>query len=274
MTTQLARAERPVTAYRVLERRATGACLAVLLALAALAWWSTARSAAGMEAGDMAMPLGLAAVGTTMMPFDMAAGVFLGMWVTMMVAMMFPTIAPIVLLHRMVLRRAGVGPLPTAAFGLGYLAVWSAFGLVPLAILLAFREVAHGAGWVAPLAGAVLVVAGLYQFSPWKGACLRTCQSPLRFLTTHHFGVGSPGAFRTGLAHGAWCLGCCWALMAVLFVVGLMNLVWMAAISAVFVLEKHTTGMLVPRAVGTVVALLGVAVLLEPAVLEWATGTM
>jgi len=264
-----AQLENPRSAYRALELRATLACVAVLLGLAGVAWWSTVRAAGDMDD----MPLGLGAVGTAMMPFDMAAGVFLLMWLTMMVAMMLPTVAPVVLLHRMVMRRAGSGPQATVAFGLGYLAVWAAAGVVPLLALVAFRQAADGAGWVAPVSGLVLVGAGAYQFTAWKRTCQRACQSPLTFLATHDFGRGSAGAFRTGVSHGAWCLGCCWALMAVLFVVGLMNLVWMAAISLVFLLEKHTTGRLVAWTAGAVVVAVGVAVLVDPAALEWLTGS-
>jgi predicted metal-binding membrane protein len=265
---------RPVTAYRVLEARATLACVGLLLCLAALAWWSTAATSADMGGdmgGDAPMLLGLGAVGTAM-PFDMTAGLFLSMWLTMMVAMMLPTIAPIVLLHRMVMHRSGVGIAPTVTFVTGYIVVWSAFGAVPLAVLVGFRGIADGTSWVAPVSGVVLVAAGTYQFTPWKATCLRACQSPLRFLTTHNFGASRQGAFRTGLAHGAFCLGCCWALMAVLFVVGLMNLGWMAAISIVFLAEKHTRGRLVAQVTGTAVVALGLVVLAVPDVLPRLTG--
>lgn len=255
----------PRSAYRALETRATLVTVGVLLALAAVAWWSIVGQAADMA--DMAS--GLGAIGTAMMPFEMSAATFLAMWATMMVAMMFPTVAPIVLLHRMVARRRGDGVLPTVAFGAGYLLVWTAAGLVPLAVLVAFRNVAHDTGWVAPLAGVVLIVCGAYQFSRWKQACQRACRSPMSFLMTHDFGGGGVvGALRTGASHGAYCLGCCWALMAVLFVVGLMNLVWMAAISVVFLAEKHWRhAAALARVVGTLVIALGVAVLLQPALL-------
>jgi predicted metal-binding membrane protein len=253
----------PRSAYGVLERRATLATTAGLLTLAGLAWWSTVRTA-----GDMsAMTLGLADVGAAM-PFAMSAPVFVAMWTTMMVAMMFPTIAPIVLLHRMVVRRRGQGAGPTLAFAGGYLGVWTAVGLVPLTVLLLFRAVAHDAAWAPRAGGAVLVVAGLYQFSRWKDTCQRACRTPLTFLATHDFGSGWRGALRTGAAHGLFCLGCCWALMAVLFVVGLMNLVWMAAIAVVFLAEKHLRhGRALAMVVGASVTLVGVAVLVEPALL-------
>jgi predicted metal-binding membrane protein len=236
----------------------------VLLALAVVAWWSIVGQAADM--GDMAS--GLGAIGTAMMPFDMSAATFLAMWATMMVAMMFPTVAPIVLLHRMVARRRGDGVLSTIAFAAGYLIVWTAAGLVPLAVLVVFRNVAHDTGWVAPLGGVVLIVSGAYQFSRWKQACQRACRSPMSFLMTHDFGGGVVGALCTGAAHGAYCLGCCWALMTVLLVVGLMNLVWMAVIAVVFLAEKHWRhGPALARVVGTLVIALGLAVLIQPTLL-------
>src|SRR5205823_2441919 len=206
----------------------------VLIALAAVSWWRTVGNSADMKS----MVQGIAQVGREM-PFDMSASLFLGMWVAMMVAMMFPTIAPIVLLHRAVVRRRGEGAVPTVAFGLGYLVVWTVIGFIPLGILVGFRHVANESTWVGRAGGAVLLIAGLYQFTGWKAACLKACRSPLSFLMTHDFGSGPRRAFRVGVSHGAYCLGCCWALMAVLFVVGLMNLAWMAGIAIIFLAEKN-----------------------------------
>jgi predicted metal-binding membrane protein len=253
----------PRSAYYVLERRVTAATVGMLLALAALGWWVTTARSDEMSG----MVSGIADVGRAM-PFDMSAAFFLSMWATMMVAMMFPTVAPIVLLHRLVVRKRGQGILPTVAFGGGYLLVWTAAGLVPLAVLVAFRDVADGSTWVLRVGGGVLVVAGAYQFTRWKDTCLRACRSPLTFLATHDFGTGLVGAVRAGAAHGLYCLGCCWALMAVLFVVGLMNLVWMAAIAAVFLAEKNWKhGVALTKVAGTAVILFGLAVLVHPALL-------
>lgn len=253
----------PRAAYAVLERRATLATVAILLGLAGLAWWSTVGTARDMGA----MVQGIAQAGRAM-PFDMGAMVFLGMWVTMMVAMMFPTIAPVVLLHRMVLRRRGEHPWRSIAFGSGYLVVWGAVGMVPLLILLGFRELAHESAWVDRTAGAVLIGAGAYQFTRWKDACLKACRTPLTFLMTHDFGMGARGAMRAGVSHGLYCLGCCWALMAVLFVVGLMNLAWMAAIAVVFLAEKNWRhGVGLTRVIGIAVIAFGVAVLVHPPLL-------
>ena len=253
----------PRSAYRVLERRATLMTTATLLALAGLAWWSTLGNARGMSS----MVQGFAQVGTAM-PFAMNAFVFIAMWTTMMVAMMFPTIAPIVLLHRMVVRRRGEGIAPTVAFGSGYLVIWAAVGVLPLAVLIGFQHVAHTSAWFDRSGGAVLVLAGAYQFTRWKDTCLRACRSPLSFLMTHDFGRGSAGAFRAGVSHGLYCLGCCWALMAVLFVVGLMNLAWMAAIAVVFLAEKNWRhGVVLTKLVGTAVLALGIAVIFRPSLL-------
>ena len=257
----------PRLAYSALERRATLATAGVLLALAAVAWWMTVDRSAEMSG----MVQGLAQVGTDMR-FDMSVAVFLAMWVTMMVAMMFPTIAPIVLLHRMVMQRHGRGLAPTASFVLGYLLVWSAIGVVPLAALTAFREYADDTRWVVRASGAVLVLAGAYQFTRWKSVCLGVCRSPLTFLATHDFGRGLGGALRAGVTHGAYCLGCCWALMSVLFVVGLMNLTWMAVIAAVFLAEKNWKhGVALTKIAGTAVLILGLAALVHPALLSSVT---
>jgi predicted metal-binding membrane protein len=186
-----------------------------------------------------------------------------------MVAMMFPTIAPIVLLHRMVIRRRGGGVTATVWFVAGYLLVWTLTGIAPLAALLAFRDLTADSMSIARACGVILLVAGAYQFTPWKQACLRACRTPLTFLSTHDFGHGLRGTLRAGISHGAYCLGCCWALMAVLFAVGLMNLAWMAAIAVVFLAEKNWRyGVALTRTVGTATALFGLVVLVYPEVLD------
>jgi len=237
-----------------------------LLALSAVAWLATVRQATSMSE----MASGLGQVGARM-PNDMTAPLFLMMWVAMMVAMMFPAVAPMVLAHRRVVLHRGEGRLPTVAFVTGYLVVWSVAGLVPLACFLAFRELTAEAArsqWLPMLAGLIIVGAGAYQFTGWKATCLRWCRTPIGFVMTHDFGAGSRGAFRAGLAHGGFCLGCCWALMSVLVAVGFMNLVWMAALSLIFLAEKNWShGVGLTRVVGTAMVVLGLAVALEPKVL-------
>ena len=261
----------PGAVLGMLERRVTIGTIVVLVGLALGAWALTVQQALGMA--DMVT--GLAQVGSRM-PNPMTAPVFLLMWLTMMVAMMFPTIAPMVLAPRLVVRHSGEGALPSVAFVVGYIFVWTAIGLVPLAVFLAFRDLSEDqpvTAWLPRISGLVLIGAGLYQFTPWKRTCLRACRTPLSFMMTHDFGSGAPGAFKAGLSHGAYCLGCCWALMAVLVVVGLMNLVWMAALALVFLAEKNWRyGVLFNRVVGTAVAVLGCAVLLYPDLLGIVSG--
>jgi len=221
------------------------------------------------------MITGLGQVGTAM-PNEMAAPAFLAMWVWMMVAMMFPAIGPVVLAHRTVVQSRKEGALPTVGFVAGYLVAWTAIGLVPLAAFLAFRNLpmtaADGPG-LRLLGGTVLVVAGAYQFTPLKYACLRACRSPLGFVMGHDFGSGTPGAFRAGASHGAYCVGCCWALMLLLVIVGLMNLVWMVALAVVFFAEKNWRyGAVLSRAVGVILVFLGVAVALVPSLLPRISG--
>lgn len=257
----------PASAYALLERRTTVLMVSVLLALGAVGWLATVRYAQDMSG----MASGLGQIGVEM-PMAMTAPIFMTMWLSMMVAMMFPTVAPMVLAHRMVVRQRGEGWLPSVAFMIGYLVVWTAIGLIPLAALIAFARATPGP-WTEWVAGGALILAGVYQFTPWKGACLRACRSPLGFIIEHDFGQGWRSAIRAGVSHGAYCLGCCWALMSVLVVVGLMNLTWMVLIALVFLLEKNWRyGPWVTRAAGTAVAMLGVFVIVRPELLAWLSG--
>ncbi|KAE8765202.1 DUF2182 domain-containing protein [Georgenia thermotolerans] len=254
-----------------LSRRITLGVTVWLAGAAAVAWVLVVRQQPGMTG----MAAGLAQVAAPMaMPFS--GPVFLGMWVGMMVAMMFPTAVPLVAAHRLVVRRRGEGAAPTLALVGGYLLVWTAAGLLPLAALTLFRQLAAPAGgapWLTVTAGATLVLAGAYQFTSWKSICLGTCRSPFAFLAQHDFGGGSRAAWRAGLAQGTYCLGCCWALMSVLLVVGLMNLVWMVALSLVFLAEKvWRHGWALPRIIGTALIALGVVVALYPPLLPLLAG--
>lgn len=246
-----------------LPRPVATAIIAALLVCAAAAWLVTADQAASMSGmGGMAM---------------LGAGLFLVTWVVMMVAMMFPAVAPMVLTHARIVRSRGEGSVPTVAFVLGYLLVWSAAGLVPIAILqlLGSSFAAPLNAWLPRLAGAVVLLAGAYQLTPLKNACLKACRSPLGFILAHDFGGGSPAAARAGFSHGLYCLGCCWALMAVLAVLGLMNLAWMAVFAVLFFLEKTWRhGVILSRVSGAVCVVLGLAVLVQPDVLHLLGGPM
>jgi predicted metal-binding membrane protein len=239
--------------------------IAALLVCAAAAWIFTSYQAASMGMGGMG--------GLQMM----SAGLFLLIWLVMMVAMMFPSVTPMVLAHAAIVRRRGEGSVPTVGFVAGYLLVWTAAGLIPLAFLQALNQmlIPLSTATLVRVGGAVILLAGVYQFTPLKSACLRSCRSPMGFIMTHDFGGGTPAAVRAGLSHGLYCLGCCWALMAVLAVVGLMNLAWMAVIAAVFFLEKNWRhGVALTRIVGTACVIGGAAVMIWPNLLGLVGGPM
>lgn len=265
------RPDTPRSVTALASRRLTAIVAGWLVGLSAAAWFLTVRQASSMS--DMVS--GLGQVGARMAN-DMTIPVFIAMWVGMMVAMMFPTVVPMVLAHRMVVRHREGGAWPTVAFVLGYLSIWSVIGGVPLLAFLGFRDLAAGAAddrWLPTVAGAVVVIAGVYQFTGWKAACLKACRSPMGFLMTHDFGGGARSAYRAGLSHGLWCLGCCWALMAVLVVVGLMNLVWMGALTLVFLAEKNWRhGVGLTRMVGSALVALGIVVVASPDILASVSG--
>jgi predicted metal-binding membrane protein len=167
------------------------------------------------------------------------------MWAVMMVAMMLPSAAPTILLFAALTRtRASASPLPpTAIFVAGYVLLWGVFSLVATAAHMALEHAALVSSAMrtttSVLAGLLLVAAGVYQWTPLKHACLRNCRTPIHFVT-RHWRAGPGGALRLGLFHGVYCVGCCWALMGLLFVGGVMNVAWVAAL-AVFVLLEKTT---------------------------------
>jgi predicted metal-binding membrane protein len=165
------------------------------------------------------------------------------MWAVMMVAMMLPSTSPMVMAYaRIASARAGRPALRVWLFALGYLAIWTLFSVAATAIQFALVQssLLSNALVTTPLVSAViLATAGVYQLTPLKDVCLGRCQSPIGFFMTH-WRDGAAGAFRMGLAHGAFCVGCCWMLMALLFVAGVMNLAWVAAITVFVLLEKAT----------------------------------
>ncbi|MBV9413687.1 MAG: DUF2182 domain-containing protein [Solirubrobacterales bacterium] len=219
------RAERAQLGEAFAAVRGRLALVALLLILAGLAWWSTADRMAGMDAGP----------GT-----DLGAlGWFLGVWVVMMAAMMFPSLAPTVALDaRMTRQRAPARPL---LFASSYLIVWGAAGLAAYGLFeLGRRTLGADLSWADAgrwVAGGVLALAAVYELTPLKDVCLAKCRSPVGFLLGA-WRDGNRGAVEMGARHAAWCLGCCWGLMAALFALGVMSLTWMALVAALIALEK------------------------------------
>ena len=211
-----------------------------LFGLAALAWVYTYGLVGGAWPSLMAMPQ---RHGWTSL--DLALTVL--MWAVMMIAMMTPSVAPMVLLVAAIERRSGrANPAQCAVFALsGYFGIWVSASVLAASAQWALHDAAllNGPmGRLAPkIAGIVLIAAGAYQWTPMKAACLGFCRSPLNSIT-EYWRPGGRGAFVLGLRHGLYCLGCCWALMAVLFVTGIMNLVWVALLSVLVLAEKLLPG--------------------------------
>ncbi|NUR27724.1 MAG: DUF2182 domain-containing protein [Catenulispora sp.] len=178
-------------------------------------------------------------------PGTMGRGVagFVVLWTVMMAAMMLPSVSPVVSLYATTIRRTSTGWTRVArqtALVAGYLVTWAAFGLVGYAAAWGGGRLAAHAPGVAPWVGAgVLAAAGLYQLSPWKDRCLSHCRSPLGFLIRFGGYSGRLRDVRVGVYHGAYCVGCCWALMVVLVAVGVMNVAWMAGLAATIFVEKN-----------------------------------
>lgn len=218
---------------------------------------SSVRASAPMAMPGMAMTMGA--------PWRAADfALTFTMWGVMMVGMMGPSAAPVLLLFAAAhARRAERGaPAVVLLFGLGYLTMWLGFSAFATLAQWALHQAALLSSTMAVtsprLAGALLVAAGVYQLTPLKNACLAHCQTPIGFLMSH-WRDGPSGAFRMGLGHGLYCLGCCWALMAVLFVVGVMNLAWVGVLTVFILLERvGRIGARVARVGGAAMVGLGV----------------
>ncbi len=234
--------------------------LIVLLGLAViamLAWAYTVHEAWEMNTMDIETCMGLSAKSWGLTDLTL---LFL-MWTVMMAAMMIPSVSQMVLLYARTMRMRGHGGgvvKLTGVFVLGYLTSWTGFSL--LAALAQWGL--HEAALISPmmvstshlLGGAILIAAGVFQWTPLKHACLSHCRSPLGFLMTE-WREGTRGAFVMGLRHGTYCVGCCWLLMAVLFVTGVMNLLWVAIIAAFVLIEKLApSGQWVARTAGVLLA--------------------
>jgi predicted metal-binding membrane protein len=242
-------------------RRATVIEAGVLMALVAVAWWETDRQAGSMSS----MVQGLAQIGRAM-PFTTGAIPFLGTWVTMMAAMMVPVVAPTVVRQRPDSRQAGQA-LSGVVFLAGYLGVWACLGAATFAALTAIGHLSGPDIWIDRAGGVAFILIGLYQFTPWKAACLRAC----RRSPSGRSRAGGPLAtpLAAGIADGLSCVGACGALMSVLLVVGVMDLKWMMALALVIVLERHGRMVSVTGGiVGSAGVAIGIAVLAHPALLN------
>ena len=237
--------------------RAEVALASVLALLAAIAWWLSSRRMAGMSGSGLELG---------------GLGFYVVVWVLMMAAMMFPSITPMVLVYDRLrrARRTRGGGAPgvdgTALFIGGYLVTWTAAGIVAYALIATGSSLDIGAlafdRWGSEVVAVVVLAGAAYQLTPLKEACLRRCRGPFSFVLEHWHG-GRSGALRMGAVHGGWCVGCCWALMATLFALGIMSVGWMAFVAALIAVEK-----LLPRQASRLVAVvllaLGLATLLAP----------
>jgi predicted metal-binding membrane protein len=236
--------------------------LGMLLVLAGLAWGLLLWQAPMMNNQAMGLTMGMGAV------------LFIAIWAVMMVAMMFPAAAPMILMFSAVYagkRRQEQPYVPTWIFVSAYLIVWIASGVLAYVLATGIGQLAGQSMWLmgngARIGGAVLVIAGIYQLSPLKSVCLAKCRSPVQFLlTSWHDGYG--GAFRMGIEHGAFCLGCCWLLFVILFPLGLMNLAVMAVVTALIFAEKALpVGRQIALLAGAALIVYGVVVIVLPAAL-------
>jgi predicted metal-binding membrane protein len=240
--------------------RGQAGLIGLLLALALLAWLVTGDRMEGMDGGP-GSDLG-------------TLGFYVGAWVVMMAAMMFPSVAPTVRIYSRVQRRrearegSGRAGAAIALFVAGYLVTWTAFGLAAFALFelvdgldISWLSWDEGGPYVA---GAVILAAAVYELTPAKDACLEKCRSPLDFLMERwHEGLG--GALLLGMEHGAWCVGCCWGLMAVLFALGVMSVGWMIFVAVLIAVEKLAPWSRAPKlAIAGLLVVLGIAVAVVP----------
>lgn len=194
---------------------------------------------------------------------DQTLGPFLGTWTVMMAAMMLPSATPMILLHRLGADGRLHRQLWSAAFVAGYLVVWASVGIVVWGAGMAASTIVMPEQRAVAVA-ALLVLAGVYQFTPLKSTCLRACRTPADFLLTH-WHRGLTGQLRLGIEHGLYCLGCCWALMALFVGVGTMSLVWAVGIALVVLIEKvRPEGVAFGRIAGVLLIVAGVVVLVRP----------
>lgn len=241
----------------------------LLLALATAGWLLTGLLATpDMRSGILT---GARPMGDSMHPWPAGAGLFLLTWMVMMAAMMLPSIVPFTVGVARLMRLRGATRGGTVTMTIAYLLIWAATGILAYPALRGLQLVSAGPTQAAVRVGAVvLLAAGLYQLTPLKRVCLRRCRSPV-FLVIQHGQRATRnrlGAFRAGIEHGAYCLGCCWALIAVLLAAGAMSLVWMGAVAAIAALEKVSRrGEIIGSALGGILIAAGLFLFAAPGVL-------
>lgn len=250
----------------LLLRRDGAIVVASLVGLTVICWLYLISLAVGMSTGDMGL-MGMASMDDMAMNSSMAVGsqpwtavtfaLMLLMWWVMMIGMMVPSAAPVILIYARVQRQKLPDENPvrrSILFTLGYVVVWLGFSIIATFIQWRLGEAAMLSSIMkstsAYLAAAVFGAAGLYQLTPLKQSCLNHCRSPIQFLSAH-WKQGDLGGLKMGLSHGAYCVGCCWFLMGLLFFGGVMNLLWVAAVAIFVLLEKVVPhGQLVSRISG------------------------
>ena len=258
MTTATHSHEGGQRAALVLPARQLAPAWAALVLLAVLGWYVTIQQTRGMGVGPGTMGLQLPA--------------FIALWVVMMAAMMFPSVAPIAIMWSRTIVAKSTGARRTwriATFVTGYLVAWAAYGVVAYIALVATERLVETAPEVAKWLGvAIFLIAGIYQLTPLKSACLRHCRSPMMSLLHYASFRGRARDFRVGLHHGLYCVGCCWGLMLVLVAVGVMNIPAMIALAAVIFLEKlWSRGWVLTRVVGVAFIAIAVLVAFNPSLL-------
>ena len=271
-------------------RRDRAIVAAALAAIAGLAWfylieigWAMAEPVAlpgtgpsGIADMDMAAPHGRSAgdaLTPALVPWSARESLLMFlMWAVMMVGMMTPSVAPMMLIYARVARQARTRQMPFAStgwFALGYLLAWTGFAALATILQWTLEQAALLTPMMATASpafgGALLIIAGIYQWTPLKDACLGQCQSPLLFIQNHG---GFRGHWRStltlGLRHGAFCIGCCWGLMLLLFLGGVMNLLWIAALAALVLTEKLVArGHILSRVVGIVLVAAGLGLVID-----------
>ena len=268
-----------MSALEAVLRRDRSLVLTALAIVTALAWADLVWLANDMWMGGMDMtgfrmvPAGQGWMMPANAPWQpIEFGAVFAMWIVMMIGMMTPSVAPMILIYARIGRQTVGEGRPYAAsawFALGYLLSWTAFSLAATSAQWALER----ATLLTPmmqstsnvLGAAFLIIAGLFQWTPLKDMCLSYCQTPLGFILRYGFRRHASGALGLGFRHGLYCVGCCWAVMGLLFVAGVMYLFWIAALSALVLVEKVVPGRVVPRFAGIALMAGGVWLLTQNA---------